>query len=868
MNKIVVYTCIIGDYDTLKPVCNRSSRIDYICFTDNPNIKSDGVWEIRRLPPDDLYTEGLSKIKKQRIVKILPHIYLKEYDVSIWVDGNIQITGNLIFEFLNALDLNNNFMYVNRHPSRDCIYREEVVVLRQKKDIPKNTNPQIRRYKEEGFPEHFGLAETNIIVRKHNDFRCKKLMFDWAKEIINGSHRDQLSFDYCRWKNGMSQFIGWIEENLHYTSKTACFRIYSHGQNPVKLVGTTMLPHVIIHKYEIDEKQKLEEEKKKLEEEKKKLIEEQKKKEEEFKKKLEEEKQKMLEEQLQKIEELEDKQEELEAEKEKTDEKLIFLIKKLEITKNQLKALEELNRKFNELNKKYDLEKVNSEKIIEKFKTDKKLLIDTIENLKVTIKEEKEKEKTKEENKKMCIYTCITGEYDVLKPLPVVPNGWDLICFTDNMNIPTFNQWKLRPIPYELRYLSNTKTQRFIKILPHKFLKEYDISLWVDANIEIVDNLEKLFKKYDLNENFIYIGKHPGRNCIYDEAKACLEKGKETKENIEKLINAFQAEGYPKANGLVESGIMLRKHNDPNCIKLMDLWAEKIINLSKRDQLSFNYCCWKLHLKYGMFDQTIMRRTKMPLFKIKCHKKTAIHEKPFVIATCNYNTTRLTNVWLKSVLKHCKQDNIKIIIFDNSDAEPFTTDIVDDRINILDNTSGKIIDYAKEISEHGAPISYVNWANLKHTIAIQWMLDNLETDDMILFDSDTILKVPITSDFIDSVYITKADVQKEDRNYPCRPLGKRVIRYGRFIPFIQYFNLKLIRKNRIRYLDDSRIISGKNDNTFSWDTGSAFYADVINSELPYKILQHTAYIQHLQGASWAKVYSEEQFINDNRIYWD
>lgn len=390
MNKIVVYTCIIGDYDTLKPVCNRSSRIDYICFTDNPNIKSDGVWEIRRLPPDDLYTEGLSKIKKQRIVKILPHIYLKEYDVSIWVDGNIQITGNLIFEFLNVLDLNNHFMYVNRHPSRDCIYREEVDVLRRKKDLPENTNPQIRRYKEEGFPEHFGLAETNIIVRKHNDYRCKKLMFDWAKEIINGSHRDQLSFDYCRWKNGMSQFIGWIEENLHYTSKTGCFRIYSHGQNPIKLIGTTILPHIIIHKYEIDEKQKLEEEKKKLEEEKKKLIEEQKKKEEEFKKKLEEEKKKVLEEQLQKIEELEDKQEELESEKEKTDEKLEYLVKKLETTKNQLKALEELNRKFNELNKKYDLEKVNSEKIIEKFKTDKKQLIETIDSLKATIKKEKE----------------------------------------------------------------------------------------------------------------------------------------------------------------------------------------------------------------------------------------------------------------------------------------------------------------------------------------------------------------------------------------------------------------------------------------------------------------------------------------------
>jgi hypothetical protein len=47
-NKIVVYTCIIGDYDTLKDISGEKNGIDYICFTDK-KITSD-VWQIREIP--------------------------------------------------------------------------------------------------------------------------------------------------------------------------------------------------------------------------------------------------------------------------------------------------------------------------------------------------------------------------------------------------------------------------------------------------------------------------------------------------------------------------------------------------------------------------------------------------------------------------------------------------------------------------------------------------------------------------------------------------------------------------------------------------------------------------------------------------
>ena len=57
-----------------------------------------------------------------------------------------------------------------------------------------------KRYNEENFPDNNGLAETCLIVRKHNDLNCIDFMAQWYEEIKLYSHRDQLSFNYIYWK--------------------------------------------------------------------------------------------------------------------------------------------------------------------------------------------------------------------------------------------------------------------------------------------------------------------------------------------------------------------------------------------------------------------------------------------------------------------------------------------------------------------------------------------------------------------------------------------------------------------------------------------------------------------------------------------
>lgn len=210
--KIVVYTCITGGYDKIKEPTLVTPGIDYICFTDNKEMKSN-TWKIRPIPEELL---NYSKVKQQRGVKILAHRYLPDYEISIWIDGNVDTKGN-INDYLNTLDLDKYSVLIPEHPARKCIYKEKDECVRQRKitgDGLNLANEQMKRYREEKYPENYGLVQTNVMVRRHNDQYCKDLMEKWWSELKDYSHRDQLSFNYALWKVGKDKF--------KYLIKTTC----------------------------------------------------------------------------------------------------------------------------------------------------------------------------------------------------------------------------------------------------------------------------------------------------------------------------------------------------------------------------------------------------------------------------------------------------------------------------------------------------------------------------------------------------------------------------------------------------------------------------------------------------------------------
>jgi len=194
-SKLVVYTAITGQYDAVLEPQVIDVNCDYICFTDSPPAAYHGVWQFRPIQNED----GLDPVRLARRYKLLPHLLFPEYAFSIYVDGNLQIKASLR-EYL-ARCAGERPMLCQRHPERDCIYEEAIAVLHYRFDERDTVHDQIRRYRLEGFPSHFGLTCTNVLFRHHHDPAVVRLMNDWWAEVSAGSRRDQLSFSYVAWKN-------------------------------------------------------------------------------------------------------------------------------------------------------------------------------------------------------------------------------------------------------------------------------------------------------------------------------------------------------------------------------------------------------------------------------------------------------------------------------------------------------------------------------------------------------------------------------------------------------------------------------------------------------------------------------------------
>jgi len=85
-------------------------------------------------------------------------------------------------------------------------------------------------------------------------------------------------------------------------------------------------------------------------------------------------------------------------------------------------------------------------------------------------------------NNKKVVYTDLFGNYDELQEPNMIWKDWDFLCFTDDKNLKS-NIWNIIYVESELS--SNLENRKY-KILPHRFLDQYEVSLYIDSNIKIL----------------------------------------------------------------------------------------------------------------------------------------------------------------------------------------------------------------------------------------------------------------------------------------------------------------------------------------------------------------------------------------------
>jgi len=198
MNKKAIYTCLVGNYDVIRQPLVIDESYDYICFSNDIKEKKVGVWQIRPIP-----FEHKDKARLSRYVKILPHRVLGDYEWSLWMDANIQITGKELYQILESKMAEGGKIYQVNHclPPCDCIYEEIVFAYLSGRTGLCKAFLQYRHLKRCGFPTHWGLFENNIIMRRHLDPQVKKISEEWWTEFMKYTKRDQFNLMYVYWNN-------------------------------------------------------------------------------------------------------------------------------------------------------------------------------------------------------------------------------------------------------------------------------------------------------------------------------------------------------------------------------------------------------------------------------------------------------------------------------------------------------------------------------------------------------------------------------------------------------------------------------------------------------------------------------------------
>ena len=106
------------------------------------------------------------------------------------------------------------------------------------------------------------------------------------------------------------------------------------------------------------------------------------------------------------------------------------------------------------------------------------------------------------------IYTTIFEDYDNLIEPAVILNDWDYICFTES-NLKS-KIWEVKKI--NRLYNDPKKENAFYKLLPHRFLSEYEYSIYIDGNILIRGNINELINNYLINNNIAMLNHEYTKN--------------------------------------------------------------------------------------------------------------------------------------------------------------------------------------------------------------------------------------------------------------------------------------------------------------------------------------------------------------------
>lgn len=317
------------------------------------------------------------------------------------------------------------------------------------------------------------------------------------------------------------------------------------------------------------------------------------------------------------------------------------------------------------------------------------------------VRERKRRQSSPKTNKlKIAVFTAISGGYDSFKPPEKLDPRLDYIIYTDTP-VKNVGIYDVRPILFVDS--DKTRSARFVKTNPHNLLNNYDIAVWVDANLMILGDVYPFIEDVLRSGKSVGAIKHPIRKSVFEEINECLAINKDDRDVLLELQRKYKNEGYD-CDDLIESNVFVYDLRDTAVHAFLNDWWNMIDKYSRRDQLSVNYCLDKHGVrwhpltdrpntarnhpafaltKHGTQENNLIERlidelqpTEVDPFKAKPyaeHKEARIakqRDRTIDVIVCVHNALEEVKKCLDSIVQHRNGKSQKLIIVDDGSDTP------------------------------------------------------------------------------------------------------------------------------------------------------------------------------------------------------
>lgn len=232
--KTILYACTNLAYDQIFSPVVVTPGVEHVLFTDRKPRFVRG-WQWRPLPDA---TGALTPTLTNRYAKFFPHRIFPDAGITIYVDANTLLIGDLrplIGEFVDSgADIG-----LFAHKQRFNIFEEFEFGLKvgriPARDAEKG-RAQLQRYLEEGLARDHPFTENAIIFRRHGNPALEGAMDLWWEQLATYTKRDQLSLPYVLHKSDIKAKI-W---DWNYKFENPYFTRYLHRRNFLNDLNVTM----------------------------------------------------------------------------------------------------------------------------------------------------------------------------------------------------------------------------------------------------------------------------------------------------------------------------------------------------------------------------------------------------------------------------------------------------------------------------------------------------------------------------------------------------------------------------------------------------------------------------------------------------